>query len=186
MFPRLFGSSISLRTLNAAALALSLAATVAFATPAAASTEVPDFTSGAADSQKPLVLGQRAVFPVVIENHGVSAAGPVILQVMVGSGLREPTIQGANRQDWSCVQASGTMSSTWQTFTCTTYGLETDSHKVLFVGADVVDYSDSWIKTVADPNRWIIESNEVNNIGRKIVGPSSEVRSWMFYAGYTN
>lgn len=116
--------------------------------------------------QQPLVVGQRATFPIVIENHGASETGPVDLQVMVGSGLRNPTVKGAYGQQWDCIQASGTMTSTWQTFTCTTDGVEANSHKVFFVNADVADFTDSWLYTLADPFHRVSESNEQNNFGK--------------------
>ena len=163
--------AVGLVALSVGAGALAPTVASAAATGAAPRAEArPDLTASPA-YQGVLGPGQRAVLPVVVENKGHAVRGPVALKIMIAQGFADVSIRGAFGQAWACGGAVVGKYSGIATVTCTTDGLEADSHKAVLVTGTANELSDVWMVAVADPDDRIREADETNNRGKQNLGP---------------
>jgi hypothetical protein len=150
-----------------------VASTIASAAPLLADGR-PDLTASPAYTG---VLGdnQRATIPVVVENKGGATSRPVSVTLMISQGLADRVVRGAFGQAWSCDEPTVGRYSGVRTLTCTTDGLDAESHKALLVTGTGHELSDVWIVAIADPDNAIDEADEANNRGKQNVGPYPDV-----------
>lgn len=116
------------------------------------------------------VRGQRDMVPVVVENRGRSTQGAFSVNVVISKGFQDISVRPAFEQGWQCDALPVNEQTGITTVICKTSGLDADSHKAFLVTATAGDDEDLWMVAIADPLHRLMESNEENNVAKRVLG----------------
>ena len=127
------------------------------------------------------VPGQRDMVPIVVENKDRSTKRVFSVKVLISKGFHDIVVRPAFGQTWQCEPIGVDPQSGVTSVTCETDGLEADSHKALLVTATAQDAEDLWMVSIADPQNRVMESNDENNVGKKVLGSAPWVTAPQYH-----